>query len=270
MKTFAGSVLLLVTMLITVACNKDIEGPVLKVTPVDTQFSRQPGVLMEFGISASAEEGLKSLRITKKVNNTITETLLDTLLNGKQSNFNYPFLVPSDGVNEIYFVFTLEDMDGRKVSTPRRLIVQGAALLTESAGHILHGIHAGDDAQRAFNITSGELLQITADTDSTQIDLVEHAADNDGTLSRMLTSFNGVKFVKATSGTFNYGQATFASAKSAFDNGTKLDIAGDLTTDNLLIIQYSTEPEKYAVIDIVEINDAEGTSNDYYRFNLKK
>lgn len=271
MKAFAG-LLLMVTSLsvIILGCNKEIEGPRLNVTPYDTQFSRQPGALMEFGISASAEEGLKSLRITKKINNTVTESLLDTVLSGDQANFKYPFVVPTEGVTQIYFVFTLEDMEGRKVSTPRRLIVQGAALLTESAGHELAGIHAGDDAQRAFNISDATLFQITPDVDSTLIDLVEHDPLDDDALGLSLKSFNGLKFVKANNNTYNYANATFATAKSAYENGSELEIAGNLTSSDILITRYSTDPERYAVIDIVEIHDEEGSSNDYYRFNLKK
>ncbi len=271
MRLFLGSTLLIITVLVVfVGCRKDIEGPRLKVTPNDTQFSRQAGQLMEFGIDASADDGLKSLRITKKENNEITYTVLDTALSGTHSNFTYPFQVPTQGISKVNFVFYLEDMEGRITKTPRIIVVTGSAYLQEKTGIELSGIHAGIDANRAFNITSEELFQISVDTDSLTIDIMEYDLDDDGILSNSWTSASGLQFVQANSNTYNYAQATFNSAKSTYEEGSKQDVVSGISTDDIIITRYSTDPEKYAVMDIIEIHDEEGSENDYYRFNLKK
>ena len=265
-----NSILLVITvLLVSTGCRKDIEGPRLRVSPNSTEFTRQAGQLMEFGIDASADDGLKSLRITKKEDNQITYTVLDTVLSGSNANFTYPFLVPAQGVSKVNFVFILEDMEGRVVKTPRYVVVTGSAFLQEKAGLQLYSIHAGD-ADRAFNITTEDLFQISIDTDSLTIDVMEYDADDDGILSKSWTSASGLQFVQANSNTYNYAQATFNSAKSSYDEGSKQDVVSGISTDDIIITRYSTDPERYAVIDIIEIHDEEGSENDYYRFNLKK
>lgn len=254
----------------TSSCNKENEGPVLRVSPNITQFSRQPGQLMEFTIQAEAKDGLKGLRVTKNENNTITQTLLDTLLSGSQTSFTIPFLVPEQGVTQIYFVFTLEDVEGRKVSTPRRLVVEGAALLQESTGHVLYSVNSGSESNRAFNIATGNAFQITLDTDSSLIDVMDYDQTDDNILSRSLTSGNGLEFVRFDSDGFNYSAATFASAQSAYGTANKLDIVNNIQVGDKIITKYSSDPDRFAVLDIVEIFDQDGSANDRYRFNLKK
>lgn len=264
------AVVMVVVTLSTSSCNKETEGPVLRVLPNATQFSRQPGQLMEFTIQGEAKDGLKGLRITKNENNTITQTLLDTVLSGSQTSFTLPFQVPEQGVTQIYFVFTLEDVEGRKVSTPRRLVVQGAALLQETTGHILYSIHAGAEANRAFNISNGNAFNLTAETDSSLIDILDYDQTDDGVLARSLTSGNGLEFVRFDADGFNYSAATFASAQSAYGTANKLDIVSNIQVGDKIITKYSTNPDKFAVLDIVEIFDEDGSSDDRYRFNLKK
>lgn len=251
-------------------CKKENEGPLLFVTPNDTQFSRQPGQLMEFTIDARAKEGLQRLRITKNENQTVTQTMLDTALTGNSTTFQLPFQVPQQGVTQIYFVFTLTDAEGRQVSTPRRLIVDGAALLQESTGHELYSIHAGTGANRAFNITDGNSFNITAAMDSTLIDVMDYDQTDDGTMSRQWTSGRGLEFVRLDANAYNYAQATFASAKSSYQNGNKQVIVSNITVGDKIITRYSETPERYAVFDVQEIIDNDGSSEDRYRFNLKK
>ncbi len=253
----------------TSSCNKENEGPLLQVSPSATQFSRQPGQLMEFTIQAEAKDGLKGLRVTKNENNTITQTLLDTVLSGSQTSFTIPFLVPEQGVTQIYFVFTLEDVEGRKVSTPRRLVIQGAALLQESTGHVLFSIHSGE-TNRAFNIENGNTFQLDADTDTSLVDLMDFDQVDDDILARSLTSGNGLEFVRFDSDGFNYSAATFASAQSAYGTANKLNIVNDIQVGDKIITKYSSDPDRFAVLDIIEIFDLGGSADDRYRFNMKK
>jgi len=251
-------------------CKKETEGPVLFVTPNQTQFTRQPGQLMEFSINASAKDGLQRLRITKNENQTVTQTMLDTALTGNSSVFQLPFQVPQQGVTQIYFVFTLTDNEGRQVATPRRLIVEGAALLQESQGHVLYSIHAGSGANRAFNIANGNSFQITAEMDSSLIDVMDYDQVDDGVMSRQWTSGRGLEFVRLDANAYNYAQATFASAKTSYQNGNKVSIVNNVAVGDKIITRYSIEPERYAVFDIQEVIDLEGSADDRYRFNMKK
>lgn len=251
-------------------CAKETEGPVIFVSPNQTQFTRQPGQLMEFSINANAKDGLQRLRITQNFNNTVTQTLLDTLLSGTKSVFQYPYTVPTSGVNQIYFVFTLTDVKDRTVSTPRRCIVQGAALLAESTGHELFSFYAGDDKFRGFNIASGTGITVTAQTDSSLIDIMDYPQVNDGVLSRRWRSPSGLKFVRFDAGGFDYANATFASVKSNYTNGVKQDIISNIQLNDRIITKYSDEPEAYAVFSIQGLQDNEGSENDFYVFNMKK
>lgn len=259
-----------VAVFLSTSCKKENEGPLLQVFPNATQFTRQPGQLMEFSIQAEAKDGLKGLRITMNENNTITQTLLDTVLSGTQTNFTLPFLVPEQGVTQIYFVFTLEDVEGRKVSTPRRLVVEGAALLQETTGHVVYSIHAGSEANRAFNIENGNAFQLSADTDSSMIDLLDYDQTDDDVLARSFTSGNGLEFVRFDADGFDYAAATFASAQSAYGTANKLDIVNNIQVGDKIITKYSTNPDRFAVIDIIEIFDQDGSADDRYRFNMKK
>ncbi len=252
------------------SCNKENEGPLLFITPRDTQFSRQPGQLFEFSIRAMAESGVKHLRITQNFNNTVTQTLLDTTISGKDITIPYPYTVPTSGVNQIYFVFTLTDTEDRTVSIPRRCVVQGAALLTESTGHELFSFYAGDDKLRGFNIASGTGIAVTAQTDSSLIDIMDYPQVNDGVLSRRWRSPSGLKFVRFDAGGFDYANATFASAKSNYTNGVKQDIISNIQLNDRIITKYSDEPEAYAVFSIQGLQDNEGSANDFYVFNMKK
>lgn len=259
----------MVAFILSTSCKKENEGPILTVTPFDTQFSRQPGQLMEFTIQGEAKDGLKGLRITKNENNTITQTFLDTVLSGSQTSFTVPFQVPEQGVTQIYFVFTLEDTEGRKVSTPRRLMVEGAALLQESQGHVLFSIHASE-ANRAFNISDALAFQLDADTDSSLIDVMDYDQTDDEILSRSITSGNELEFVRFDADGFNYATATFSSAQSAYSTANKLDVVNNIQVGDKIITRYSQSPERYAVFDIIEIHDEDGSVNDRYRFNMKK
>lgn len=261
---FAGA------LLVFMSCKKENEGPLIFVTPTQTQFTRQPGQLMEFTIELRAKAGMQRLRITKNENQTVTQTILDSALTGSNTTFQLPFQVPQQGVTQIYFVFTLTDTEGRQVSTPRRLVVDGAALLQESTGYEIYSRYAGSGALRAFNIDTLGLFQIDAAVDSMKIDVMDFDPTSDDQLSNQWTSGHGLQFVRLDGGSFNYPDATFATAKSAYQNGVKNTIVNNVTPGAIVITKYREEPEQYAVFQIVEVFDQDGSANDRYRFNLKK
>lgn len=271
MKTFLYRGLLLFTFIaVFSACKKENEGPVLFVSPTQTVFSRQPGQLFEFNIQAQAQAGLKRLRVTQNFDNTITQTYLDTMISGTEVTFPLAYSVPTSGVSQIYFVFHLTDNEDRTVSTPRRCQVVGSALLTESSGHIIFSAQAPSDLNRGFRIAPGESVQVNAQTDSTTIDFMDLDPIDDDLLANQWYSPRGLKFTRFDSNGFDYANATFSSAKSSYDNATKLDVVSNIQLGDKIIIKYSDDPELYAVIDVQELFDSDGSSQDRYRFNMKK
>lgn len=266
MKTF--STILLFTALLAVVsfgCKKKDLGPVITVTPSLTQFTKAPGSLVEFSINMSSEVGLKRLRITRNIDNSVTQTELDTLISGNNAVVTHVYTVPQQGVQLVSFIFTLTDNDERQVATPRKIVVEGAAVLQESTGHQLYSIYAGSSANRFFSIENAVVSQ-----DSANISIMDYDQLNDDVLSRQWTSGLGLQFARFDSDGFNYASATFNSAKNSYQGAVKTNIVNNIQEGDKIITKYSDNPEAYAVFDIIEIFDGPGSANDRYRFNMKK
>lgn len=266
MKTF--STIFVLTALLAVAsigCKKKDLGPTIFVTPSLTQFTKAPGSFVEFSIKVSSKEGLDRLRITRNIENSVTQNVLDTLLTGNDATITYIYQVPQQGVEFVKFIFTLTDKDGRQVATPRTVNVEGAASLVEFEGFQLYSIHAGSSANRFFNIENEVVSQ-----DSVDISVMDFDEQNDDVLSRQWTSGMGLQFARFDADGFNYATATFTSAKNSYQGANKTITVNDIQVGDKIITQYSTDPEAYAVFDIIEIYDEPGSENDRYRFNMKK
>lgn len=257
--------LVFAALLLFTACKKENEGPLIFISPDAVQFYAEPGDFVEFVITMSSDVDLDRLRITRNLNSSVTQTVLDTALTGTEQEVTYVYQVPTNGVTSVFFVFELTDIDGRSIEMPRRIFVEGSALLTETTGHQLYSIHAGNDANRYFHISSASADQDTTDTDVRDYDEL----DND-TLSRQWTSGNGLLFASFDENGYDYAQATFNSAKNSYEGAVKTQIVSDIEEGDKIIVKYSEDPEAYAIFDIIEIFDEPGAENDRYRFNMKK
>jgi hypothetical protein len=258
---------ILALALIGLSCKKENENPLIFVTPSSTQIIVQPNGFIEFNINVQAAAGLKNLRITRNINNTVTQTVLDTALTGNSLTVKYPYMVPSSGASQIYFVFTMTDNDGRQVATPRRLVVEGSALLIETTGHVMYSKFA-DNALSAFNISNANVFQLLPATDSSTVDVRDFDASDDDILNKQWSSNHGLQFVRNNS--FDYANATFASAEASFNSSTPVDILSNINVNDKIIVKFGQPSVRYAVFDIIEIFDEAGSDSDRYRFNVKK
>jgi hypothetical protein len=251
----------------TLSCKKENKDPLIFVSPNNTQINVEPNQIMEFSIKMTAAAGLNNLRITRNVNNTVTQTVLDTALTGENLTITFPYQVPTAGVNQVYFVFRLTDKDGREVATPRKLVVIGNALLVETTGHVMFSAFASNSLS-AFNISNSNVFQLLESTDSAIVDIKDFDNTDDGVLAKSWASGHGLKFVRNNS--FDYANATFATAKASYTSSTPVEILNNITVNDKIIVRYGGDTELYAVFDVLEIHDVEGSDNDRYRFNLKK
>jgi hypothetical protein len=252
---------------LTLSCKKENKDPLIFVSPNNTQINVEPNQIMEFSIKMTAAAGLNNLRITRNVNNTVTQTVLDTALTGENLTIAFPYQVPVAGVNQVYFVFRLTDKDGREVATPRKLVVVGNALLVETTGHVLYSGFA-ENSLSAFSISNSNVFQLLELTDSTMVDVKDFDSSDDGVLDRSWTSGHGLKFVRNNA--FDYANATFATAKASYTSSTPVEILSNINVNDKIIVRYGGETEMYAVFDVVDIDEEPGSNNDGYRFNLKK
>lgn len=248
------------------SCKKD-DPPTISVSPSGTQINVDPGDLTEFNVELVAGDfELRNVVITGKPNGGVTSVLLDSTIYGKEAQFFYVYEAPF-GVTDVVLTFTIYDEDGNKNSTVRRMMISGTNLLTENSGFELYSKYA-PAAVSAFNFANLSSLQLGADPDSANIDLVEYDETDDGELNNALTSYSGIKFVRNNS--FNYPQATQQSALNTFSSSTPLAIVDNIAINDILITEYDTINHLFAVVKITAITNQAGSSTDKYSFNVKK
>ena len=249
------------------ACKKDPEGPNISVSPSEIHIETTPGALIEFAIDAFAgDNDLSSVVITSKPEGYITSTLLDTIVQGSSASFYYVYQVPS-GWDDIVLSFVVTDSEGEDSRTSRRILIDGNEPLTESTGHYLYSRYASSQTT-GFDFESNTPLVVSALSDSTMVHLFENDDTDDESLSYEWTSIAGNKFVRNNS--FNYPEATAASAQSTYESSTAVQVITDLAIDDILITEYDTTNHYFAVMKIIDIQDNTGSENDRYVFNVKR
>jgi len=250
-------------------CERDPEVPNVFVLPGALNIPTNGGDLIEFDINLVAGDNpLSSFRITQKPINGLTSIVLDTVITGQQFSLFYIHEVPV-GDEDIIMVFTAIDSEGYEGETARRLVIQGNNFLSESTGHTLYSRYS-TDGNDAFDLNESSPLFLATDPDSSLVDLMEYDPFDDGLIAGSWTSLSEVNFVRNNS--FNYPEATQASAQNTFESSTPVEIIPDLEEDDILIAKHETDAGdyNYAVIKITSIIDETGSDDDRYIFNLKK
>ncbi len=261
------ALLLVCTIAITSCRDQEEHGPVLHLTPASLVMTRNAGDLLEFSIQATAgDNALRNLRITQKPENSITTVIKDTALYGKAADFFFVYTVPS-GTERVLLTFTLYDTEGKSYATLRDVYIQNGTPLQETTGIELDAFYTPNGVN-AFRIQNLELYQLATNPDSTLIDLVEKDLTDDGVMSRTLTSYSGIRFVRNNS--FNYAEASNTSAANSYNSSNAQQLISNVAVNDLLIAKYDTINNKYAIIKIMAIYDEEGSVNDRYIFNIKK
>lgn len=250
------------------ACKKDPVGPAIYVEPSTLQITSLPLGLTEFRIKVSEGDnpGL-NVQVLSKPENSITSTLLDTSLFGSQADFFYAYRAPDSGAEDVILTFRVFDNDGLSNSVLRRVLISGNSLLSQTTGHLIYSGY-NTSSINGFNIATASPYNLATLTDSSSIDLMEFDLEDDDVLSRSLSSYSGIKFIRNND--FNYAQATNQSAKASFESSTPQSIISNINNDDILIAKYDTLNNRFAVIRIIDVTDESGINSDRYEFNLKK
>lgn len=256
------------TILYTSSCrDKEEQGPVLSVNPGQLVLTRNAGDLLEFAIVGTAGDNeLRNLRITQKPENGVTSILKDTTIYGSHTDFFYVYTVPS-GTSRVLLTFALYDTDGKSFTTLRDLYVNSGSFLTETTGYELYSAYSSGN-NNAFRISNLTFYQLDTNPDSSLIDLVEKDLTNNEEISRTLTSFSGIRYVRNNA--FNYAQATATMAENSYTSSSAQQLIPNIAVNDILITRYDTVLNKYAVIKVTGVYDEVGTSLDRYIFNIKK
>ncbi len=249
-------------------CGRKSLPPAIQVKPEGIHLEVNKNQLFEFTVHAfSDDKELRNITITRKQELGITETILDTTVQGKTVDFFYHyFVLPED--DQAVFNFTVYDKDGESGSTAKRLfIAEEESLLEETQGYSLYSKYSILNPN-AFNIATNTFYQLPTNPDSSLVDLVEFDQENDSQLSNTLTSWSGIEFVKNNS--FNYAEATNASAEASYTSSSANQIVGDIAVGDIIITRYNDSNQKYAVIKITGINNSGDNEQNNYTFNIKK
>jgi hypothetical protein len=250
-------------------CEKDPETPTVFVLPGALNIATNSGDFIEFDITViSGDHPLSNFRVTQKPLNGLTSLTLDTIIDGQESNFFYIYEVPASE-EDIILTFEATDGLGYVGETVRRLAIQENNFLPESTGHTLHSKYS-TTGNNAFDLNESSPQFLATNPDSMLVDIMEFDPFDDNLMTGAWTSLSEVKFVRNNS--FNYPEATQASAQNTFNSSTSVDLISDIEVDDILIIEYETETSllSYAVIKITSILDENGSDDDRYVFNLKK
>jgi hypothetical protein len=163
-------------------------------------------------------------------------------------------VVPADFITgTATLVITATDADGETGSQTVNLTVVGSTSLVEYTGGVMHhllGVETG--AYDLVNNTPLSSADAAGDKDLLDITTV-------GTSVSEWTSGNGSMFVKDN--TFDYANATDASAGAAFLAGTSSTTIGSFAVGDLIIVDLSGSGE-YAVVKITAIDLTYGASTN--------
>lgn len=251
------------------SCKKEADPPFIYVSPTSSVLETTPGGLIEFTIRAYAGDNGGQLRVQvlSKPNNSFTSTILDTLVYAEVNEFFYRYYAPDGGAEDVLLTFRVIDSDGLSNATLRRITIEGNAYLTQTTGHLLYSGY-NLSALNGFDIDLLQPVNLASLADSSGVDLFEFDVTDDETMSRSLSSYSGIKFVRNNS--FNYAEATNQSAEASFISSTPQSIVSNIQTDDILITRYDTLANRYAVLRIVSVSDEPGVNGDKYEFNIKK
>lgn len=268
MKNYTYILLTLSVFTIIYSCGKDPLPPVMQVTPQGIHIAVDPNQILEFSVHAFSDETeLRNIVITRKVNQGITTTLIDTLVSGLVSDFYYHYTV-SDEDDQALISFTVYNSKGESGNDTKRLFLNNNdPFLEETQGHSLFSRYS-IGSPNAFNIGSSTFYQTPANPDSILIDLIEYDLNDDNQLSYTFTSWSGMEFVKNNA--FNYAEATNALAEDSYESSTAVQIVNNINIGDLLIVKYDIAGNKFAVIKITGVNNLGDDEQNNYTFNLKK
>ena len=259
----------LIILILSSSCDKEGDNNFyLLVSPFDLYFRAKSNEVVIFRIEGSTEKTFDRFTVSSRVENETSKIILDSnIVNKSKFKYTFEYKVP-DLVeeSEIKLVFSIYDIDGDVIQVPRNLIVRTKdKYLAETAGHQMFS--AFSNGTDAYNLHEGVPLYSSV-ADSAKIDIKD--VSDTVTLSRKWVSQTGIKFVRYNG--FDYANSTLTSLKQSVKSGVKLDFIDQLKDNDIILLQLDNRDSdsSYAVIQITQILDLDGSVNDRYIFSLKK
>ena len=259
----------LIVLILSSSCDKGEDNNFyLLVSPFDLYFYAKPNEVVIFRIEASTEKTFDHFTVSNRIINETSKIILDSnLIDKNKFKYSFEYKVPDlIEETEIELVFSIYDIDGDVIQVSRNLLVRTKdRYLTETAGHQMYS--AFSNGADAYNLHEGIPLYSEI-ADSAKIDIKD--VSDTVTLSRKWVSQTNVKFIRYNG--FDYANSTLGSLKKSVESGVKLDFIDQLQENDIILLQLDNmdTDSSYAVIQITQILDQEGSVNDRYIFSLKK
>jgi len=253
--------------LLALSCKKENEKPYILISPEELRQFADPGEVVTYNITVKSSEKLNKFRIYLIPENQFETLYLDSNIATSNFSFRFQFQVPSQYTGKLIELrFNAIDEAGNTVDAIRQIQVGDILLTLYTAQQMATYPNLNGNA---YNL---QLLQNESSSiaDSSVRDLQEYSLDTTSqSPSKIWFSPAGGKFVKSNN--FDFGNASFGSAKAAFESSIQADFTDSLVPNDIYIhkILRGSSPD-YTVIKIVAINDSLGIAGDYYLFDIKK
>jgi hypothetical protein len=278
MKRFVKFNLISLLVLLSInSCTKDkeLEKPLVHVTPDALSVSSEVGEYVSFSISVDTDIQLRYFEITSQIDNPGEPLVveLDSALNNLTSfDLTFYFLVTAAYANSnIIMSFQATDNNGHSGRHGMRIYVgplpTQPSSLSETTGHKMYSNNSQN--ADAYNLEAG-VAMISSLNDSTDLDLKDMPLnDTTEVLSGSWVSPAGGKFIKFNA--FDYANATDSSLVNAYQSGVGLGQIDNVMDGDIILTKLGNSASfTYAAIQIVIINDPDSTDQDFYLFNFKQ
>lgn len=264
---FLKYLLPVVLVFFAISCNKsdEEESYGIRITPEENYLSRKGGNVVNFTINAASSREFTRYRITEEINNVSTITLRDKAISGKVYTDWFDYTVPDTfgfGNNQIELIFSTFDVRGNEMKRAKIINVTITEKpLTEYGGNTIYS--SISNQFDAFDLLTGT-PKYSSDSTSHIRDLTR--ANPSDSLSKSWTSpAPEINFVRFNS--FDYGNATNQTVRTAYETGIKNDTIRNLKADDILLTKIN---DKYLAVKLIFVTDLNGIVNDKYIFSIKR
>lgn len=260
------NILILILSILTgfYACKNDVSDVAIIISPDSLALYAEINDLLPFDIKVKSSSPLRSFKITQQTAKTGIVTLIDSIIEGNNCDFQYVYIVPANiREQEVKLSFVAETFSGSTAIVKYIFIDSLGSPLHESSAHVMYS--GQNQLNNAFSVA--ERLIVSLEQDSLLADIYDYRSGSvpDLQLSGEWRSLTGLRFARFND--FNYAEATTQTLQNSFENASKKTIINNLETNDVILIGHIDKA--VGVIKIIAIYDDEGYGNDRYVFNLK-
>lgn len=264
---FSKNLLLALVVLFSISCrdSDDETNNGMRISPEGNYYSLDAGSIINFTLSVESREELSRYRVVETINNRKVTVLKDENISGKVYSDWLDYTVPDSlgfGNHQIELLFSTLDVKGNEMKRVKIITVSNSERnLTEFGGNTMYSsISSQFDA---YDLLTGS-PKYSSDTTSHIQDFTR--ANPTDSLSKSWTSpISDIKFVRFNS--FDYGNATDVTVKTAFETGVKNDTIRNLKADDVILTKVQNN---YIAIKLIFVTDLNGNANDKYIFSIKR